>query len=113
MPDQINLHWELADERHILEKASVALMARTQSKATSIRAPTDDIPQPGDFDDDLENWEVEAVGANVAAPSLTIPIKLEGNTFRAILYAANVEGLDAQQYLQRAVDALAKTLPQP
>jgi hypothetical protein len=88
-------------------------MTRTQSEASSILPPIDDVPQPGDFDGDLENWEVEARGANTAAPSLTIAVKLEGETFRAILHAANVEGLDAQQYLQRVVDALAKTQPQP
>jgi|SRR5436190_7207555 hypothetical protein len=100
-------------DSRILETAPATKMTRTQSKASSILPPTDDVPQPGDFDDDLENWEVEARGANATAPSLTIAVTLEGDTFRAIVNAANVEGMDAQQYLQRAVDALAKTLPQP
>ena len=70
-------------------------------------------PQPGDFDADLERWEVVARGPALEGGrpfvlDLSVPLDLED--LRALMEAAAAEGLDAREYVQRAVGRLAEAL---
>ena len=83
----------------------------TQTQRTPVAGTSaEDIPVPGQFDEEIEHWELEAVGPGKRPMVLTIPIRLQGDTLRAIVEEANAEGMDAQQFLQREVSRLGKTL---
>jgi len=73
-------------------------------------ATVEDIPVPGQFDDEIEHWEVEARGSGRGLLALTISVDLMTPGGRAIVEAANAESMDAQQFLQRKVDQLGETL---
>jgi hypothetical protein len=97
--------------RRILEAVQVSRVVSRRGAPTVDLAQ--DVPSPGQFDDEIDQWEV-AEDRPIARPlRLEVPILLEGATLRAIVTAANAEGLDAQQFIQRAVDSLANALPQP
>ena len=85
-----------------------------QSSGASSVAPAADLPNTGDFDGvDPDGVEVRARGAALEAGRpfvLKVDIPLEMDVFRAIAQAAQAEGLDTSEYVQRAVRRLGEAL---
>jgi hypothetical protein len=74
----------------------------------------DTLPRPGDFDG-LNPDDVEVIARGPALEArrpfvLTVSVPLEPETFRAMAQAAQAEGLDLAEYVQRAVRRLGEAL---